>query len=119
MNVNQIIVNINSERPEELIRFYRDIVGLEPRFDAVPGSFAAGGEIALIIESHSEVRGPAREPTRAILNLVVDDASAEYRRLEQAGVRFIRSLYEEPGAGLFATFADPDGNLCQLVELRM
>jgi len=119
VKVNQIVVNINSERPEELVRFYRDVIGMEPRFDIIPGSFAAGGEIALIIESHSDVRGAAKEPARAIVNLVVDDAAEECRRLEQAGVTSVRPLYEEPGAGLFATFADPDGNLVQLVELRM
>ena len=36
---------------------------------------------------------------------------------QQQGVTFIREPYEEPGVGMFATFTDPDGNYCQLVQL--
>jgi predicted enzyme related to lactoylglutathione lyase len=118
MKVNHVVVNLNSEEPEALIRFYEEVVGMEPRSDIGPGAFAAGGEFALIIEAHANVRGQAKEPARVLLNLMVDDAASEQRRLEAAGVPVVRPLYEEPGVGMFATFSDPDGNLLQLVELR-
>ncbi len=73
--------------------------------------------ICLIVEGHSEVRGAAKEPQRMMLNFSVDGAVAEADRLGQQGVTFIREPYEEPGVGMFATFTDPDGNYCQLVQL--
>ena len=73
--------------------------------------------ICLIVEGHSEVRGAAKEPQRLLLNFSVDDAVAEAGRLGGQGVTFIREPYEEPGVGMFATFTDPDGNYCQLVQL--
>ena len=70
MRVNQFVVNINSEQPEELIAFYRDIVGLTVNHEIGPGAFTAGSStfIALIIEGHSEVKGSVKEPHRVLLN---------------------------------------------------
>ena len=73
--------------------------------------------VCLIVEGHSEVRGAATEPYRMMLNFSVDDIAAEADRLRQQGVTYIRDPYEEPGVGMFATFSDPDGNYCQLVQL--
>ena len=106
--------------PTTLYQRYQDVVGLTPKFEVTPGAFNTGSSlfVDLIVEPHSEVSGAAREPQRVMLNFVVDDAAAEQRRLESHDVRFIRPATEEPGVGLFATFADPDGNYCQLIELR-
>jgi predicted enzyme related to lactoylglutathione lyase len=52
-----------------------------------------------------------------LLNFVVDDMATEAGRIRAAGVTFAAEPYEESGVGMFATFADPDGNLCQLVQL--
>jgi predicted enzyme related to lactoylglutathione lyase len=119
MQVDQFIVNVNSERPDELISFYKDVVGLTPGFDVAPGAFKAGSSsyISFIIEGHSAVHGSNKEPERVLLNFTVDDVAAEQRRLEARGVRFIRDATEEPGWGVFSTFQDPDGNCCQLVQL--
>lgn len=119
MHTQQFVVALNSPDPDRLVGFYRDVVGLTPCFDLVPGSFMVGASSfpSLLIEAHSEVTGPAHEPQRVLLNFLVDDVAREQRRLEDCGVQFIRPAYEEP-EGVFATFADPDGNYCQLVELR-
>ena len=111
---------LHTEQPGRLIDFYEDVVGLAPKFDVTPGAFNTGSAalLDLIVEPHSDVRGAAREPQRVMLNFVVDDAVAEQRRLESHDVRFIRPATDEPGVGLFATFTDPDGNYCQLIELR-
>ena len=118
MEVGQFIVNINSEQPEKMIGFYEAVVGLTPNYGVAPGAFMAGSSsfIALIIEGHSEIRGATKEPQRVLLNFAVSDLEAEQARLEAKGVRFIRRSTHEPGVGLFATFVDPDGNYCQLVE---
>lgn len=121
MKVDQFIVIVNSERPEELIRFYEEVVGLEAIPEMGPGMFRVGASpsVTFIIEGHSEVRGPAREPQRVLLNFSVADLGSEQRRLEGCGVKFVRDAAEEPGVGVFATFVDPDGNYCQLVEFGL
>src|SRR5574338_210560 len=120
MKVEQFTVNINSAEPERLVAFYRDVVGLEvdPQFG--PGAFMAGSSsfIALIIEGHAALTGATKEPERMLLNFMVMDLAAERERLESLGVPFVGAS-EEEGVGVFATFADPDGNLCQLFEARM
>jgi predicted enzyme related to lactoylglutathione lyase len=118
MKVNEFLVILHSAAPERLITFYRDVVGLTSRPEIEPGAFMAGSSdfVSVIIEPHSEVAPSAREPERSLLNFVVDDARSEQARLEANGVSFIRSATEEAGVGIFATFTDPDGNFCQLVE---
>ena len=119
MQVDQFVVSVNSEQPEAMIAFYRDKVGLTVNADFGPGAFMAGScdFIALIIEGHDAVRGSTKEPERTALNFFVADAVAEQKRLEGQGVKFVRSAAEEPGFGIVATFADPDGNYCQLMQL--
>ena len=119
MKANQFVVIVHSSRPETLIGFYEDVVGLTPAYDVTPGAFMTGSSefVSLIIEGHSELRGATKEPQRVLLNFVVDDLAAEHDRLTGRGVEFIREPAVEPGAGVFATFLDPDGNYCQLVEL--
>lgn len=120
MKVNQFIVNINTNQLERMVAFYRDVVGLTPSKD-FPGAFMAGSADfpALIIETHSEVTGPTKEPARAILNFFVDDLEAEQRRLKAENVTFLIERAEEPGFGFISTFLDPDGNFCQLIELHL
>jgi predicted enzyme related to lactoylglutathione lyase len=118
MKVEQFVVNVNSERPEELIRFYEEVVGLETIPEMGPGMFRVGASpsVSFIVEGHSELRGTTKEPERVLLNFAVADLAAEQRRLEGRGVKFVREASEEAGVGVFATFVDPDGNYCQLVE---
>ncbi len=119
MNVEQFVVNVNSGQPEALIAFYRDTVGLTPNAEMGPGAFMAGSSsfIALIIEGHDDVQGATKEPARVLLNFLVSDLASEEARLKAAGVPFVMDATEEPGFGTVATFTDPDGNLCQLMEL--
>lgn len=78
------------------------------------GAFDLGG-IQLFIEEHSEVRGPAIEPARMIINLNVDDCRRLAEHLPDIGTPFMRGLDQEP-FGLVATVADPDGNYLQIIE---
>jgi len=120
MKVDQFVVNVNSEQPEKMIAFYRDVVGLTVNPDFGPGAFMAGTSsfVAFIIEGHSDVRGATKEPQRVLLNFFVGDLASEQKRLEAQGVEFVRSAAKEPGFGTISTFADPDGNYCQLIELE-
>lgn len=116
MNAQQLVVNLNSEQLDRLVSFYKDVIGLEPNFALAPGAFSVGGA-TFLVEGHSEVKGAAKEPHRLLLNFVVADAVEEQARLKAQGVHFVRAASAEPGIGIFATFLDPDGNYCQLVQL--
>ena len=118
MHVNQIIININSEQPGVLLAFYRDVVGLPPHPDSNRESTLIAGGAELVFDSHSAVHGRAPQPQRILLNLFVDDLAAEQARIEAAGVTFIRSAGREFWGGVISTFADPDGNYCQLIAFR-
>jgi len=118
MKVNSLIVNVTSEKPERLLAFYRDVVGLPPHPDSNRESTLIAGGAELVFDSHSETKGAAKEPQRVLLNFFVDDLAAEQARLEAQGVRFIRSAGKEPWGGVISTFLDPDGNYCQLIEYK-
>lgn len=119
MSVSGFIVTIGSEDPDRLRDFYADVVGLSPMFEMTPGAFGLpGSEMpVLIVEPHDQVHGRSPEPQRVLLNFLVEDMASEVARIESQGVGFERAPYEEASVGLFATFSDPDGNLCQLVQL--
>jgi predicted enzyme related to lactoylglutathione lyase len=119
MRVNEFVTSIQTEQPEAMIAFYRDVLGLAVNEEIGPGAFMAGSSsfIALIIEGHEGVRGATKEPERVMLNFMVGDANAEQERLMSQGVRFVREASEDPGFGIVATFVDPDGNYCQLMQM--
>jgi predicted enzyme related to lactoylglutathione lyase len=117
MKVNTTHVQITSEDPGRLLKFYMDVVGL-PKNPNV-GDFAVdAGGTTLAFDSHSEVRGAAKEPARVLIDFFVDDIAAEQKRLEAAGVKFSRSQGKESWGGVISTFADPDGNYVQLIEYK-
>jgi catechol 2,3-dioxygenase-like lactoylglutathione lyase family enzyme len=118
MQVNHFVTNLNTGQLDTMVAFYRDTIGLQANPDLGPGAFMAGDSsfIALIVEEHSDISGPTREPGRVILNFLVDDARAEHARLKAVGVPFLRDPSEDQGF-VIATFTDPDGNLCQLMQL--
>src|SRR5256885_872983 len=105
MQVDQFIFNITSEQPEKLKEFYRDVVGLPTNTDMGENAFMAGST-PFLVDGHSEVKGGTKEPQRALLNFVVDDLASEQKRLEAAGVKFIRTAGREPWGGVISTFLD-------------
>ncbi len=118
MKINQLIININSERPQALLAFYRDVVGVPRHPDANRESTLVAAGAELVFDSHSEVKGAAPQLQRILLNLFVDDVAAEQARIEAQGVTFTRTAGHEAWGGVISTFADPDGNYCQLIEFR-
>jgi predicted enzyme related to lactoylglutathione lyase len=117
MNVTNFFVAVNSEQPDRLREFYREVVGLQPQPEMGPGAFQVGGGV-FAIGPHSEVRGATKEPPRVLYDFFVDDLAAEQKRLEGKGVKFIRSAGREPWGGIISTFADPDGNYVQIIEYK-
>ena len=97
--------------------FYRDVVGLSDDFPHLGNPFMAG-PCSIYLPTHDDVRGPAKEPARILLNFFVEDLAAEQKRIEAKGVTFLRSAGREYWGGVISTFADPDGNLLQLIEFK-
>lgn len=96
--------------------FYRDTLGL-PLHSERPHFVAfEWGDMRFSIGAHAEVSGTTREPHRIMINLATSDIRTLHARLAALGVRFIRPPEREHWGGLVATFADPDGNLLQLLE---
>ena len=117
MQVNQFIINPTTESPEKLYAFYKDVVGLSVQEGFGEAALNAAGAI-FVFDTHSETHGAAKEPTRFLLSLMVDDLVAEQRRIEGHGVKFIRTAGREYWGGVISTFPDPDGNLVQLMEYK-
>ncbi len=117
MQVKDLFVNVTSPDPERLIAFYRDVVGLQPKPEMGEAAFHAGAA-TIGIDGHSETQGAAKEPSRVLIDLFVDDVVAERKRIEAQGVNFIRKEGREYWGGVISTFVDPDGNYCQLIEFQ-
>ncbi len=117
MDVSMFIVNVTSEDPARLGKFYRETVGLKPNPDIGENAFNVNGAM-LMIDGHSETKGAAKEPSRLLINFFVDDLAAEQSRLEGQGVKFIRTAGKEEWGGVISTFVDPDGNYSQLIEYK-
>jgi predicted enzyme related to lactoylglutathione lyase len=108
--------SIWSEDLNNLMPFYRDKVGLPIRLDT-PG-FAVLGSVegpSLSLGTHSEVKGVNRDPARHMVGFETDDIDAEVRRLKAEGVEFVAEP-ETFDQVTVATFKDPEGNYCQLLQ---
>jgi predicted enzyme related to lactoylglutathione lyase len=117
MKPTTLFLNLTSDQPEQLMSFYRDVVGLEPRPDMGPMALDAGGAV-LGFDGHSETSGKTREPQRALIDFFVEDLSTEQQRLLTAGVPCTRKEGTEFWGGVISTFTDPDGNYFQLIEYK-
>ena len=105
-----------SENLNNLLPFYRDVLGLKVGLE-IEG-FAVLGDLGtptLALGTHSEVHGRNTDPARHMVGFATDDVDADCKRLKGAGVEFV----EDPtdyGALRIATLKDPEGNLLQLLQ---
>ena len=112
-----VLVWTEADRFPAMARFYRDTLGLTPRSDKSDFINFDWNRVRLSVGVHAGVRGTSREPLRVMLNLTVADIQAAHTRLTAAGVVFSRAPEREEWGGWVATFADPDGNILQLMQL--
>ena len=112
-----VLVWTEPARFPAMLAFYRHTLDLEPRSARDGFVNFAWGDLRLTITVHSQVSGANRDPLRLMLNLAVDDIDATYERLRARGVDFSRPPEQEAWGGWVATFADPDGNTLQLMQL--
>jgi glyoxylase I family protein len=111
-----------SEDLNNLLPFYRDVLGLKVAFESP--SFVSFGERAdggaylgayLGLGTHSGVKGRASDPHRHMIGLNSDDVDADVERLTAAGVEFIEQPTDYGGLRI-ATLKDPEGNIIQLLQ---
>jgi predicted enzyme related to lactoylglutathione lyase len=113
-------VTIWSEDLNNLLPFYRDVLGMtiveqSEGFVALAGSEEGPG---VCVGTHSEVKGRATDPYRHMVGLAIGDLDAEYQRLSSAGVEFIETPTEYGDGFRMATLKDPEGNLVQISEMK-
>jgi predicted enzyme related to lactoylglutathione lyase len=113
--------SIWSEDLNNLLPFYRDVLGLKVVMESA-GFVLLGSdrpdEPALGLGTHSGVRGRNADPARHMVGLESDDLTADWKRLKEAGVEFIEDPTVYGGDMAIATLKDPEGNLVQLWHYR-
>src|SRR4029434_4160705 len=101
--------SIWSENLNNLLPFYRDLLGLKVAVQSE--GFVVLGELSgatLALGTHSQVRGRNAAPARHMVRVAADAVDAACKRLKGAGVEFV----EDPtdyGTVRLATLKDPEG----------
>ena len=110
--------SIWSENLNNLLPFYRDVLGLKVAVQT-EGFVVLGelGSATLALGTHSQVRGRNIDSARHMVGLMTDDVDADYQRLKGAGVEFVETPTDYNAVRL-ATLKDPEGNLIQLLQFR-
>jgi catechol 2,3-dioxygenase-like lactoylglutathione lyase family enzyme len=115
-------VNIFVSDLKRAVDFYRDTLGLSLQFQEEQfgyASFAPEGvrfRVARVDANASESQALLARHTG--IGWGVPDLRAAYEDLKAKGVRFTTVPTKQPWGGFMATFADPDGNLFYLDQLR-
>ncbi len=116
MNPTSFHFHLSSEEPRGLMAFYRDTVGLSPQEGMEDFALQLPQGASLGFGGHSETHGRAKEPSRVLINLFVEDINSSQAELEAKGVKFFRDKGVECWGGVISSFEDPDGNYVQLIQ---
>ena len=104
---------LGTERFDACVAFYRDVLGLPVWFTKDDLVCLRFGAAYLMIETGGVAVDPnknnGQNPT--ILRFNVDDVAAAAEALTARGISVALKTF---AWGTVATFADPDGNLCEL-----
>ena len=109
-------VTVGSKNAKKLAAFYRTKVGVKFQFEAEMGegddvfgaSWKGSGDFMVMDQ---------KKP-RTVINFEVDDIEKEFKRVKKAGAKVVTPIYHIEGYGHVATFADPEGNHFQIVQVR-
>ncbi len=102
---------------DKMLIFYRDILSLPLRGERTGFANFAWGNFKLTLGVHTKVSGVNHDPLRIMVNFLVTDIQGSYEKLRDRNVFFTRKPEEESWGGWVTTFADPDGNTLQLLQL--
>jgi predicted enzyme related to lactoylglutathione lyase len=107
-----------SEDINNLLPFYRDVLGLKVLMEEGPYAMLGADSFekpALLLGTHSEVHGRNNDPARHMISFSSTDIQADWKRLKAAGVEFVQDPTSD-GQMWLATLKDPEGNLVQLFQ---
>lgn len=117
-------LNLYSEKPQELIRFYRDTVGMQPE-DGLDDNddwygFQTEG-LTFAIEPQSNRKNYADLEVNLKNSVLIqfhadtlEELEAMNQQLEKRGVRLLNRS-KQMSYGLISNFIDPDGNLMEIL----
>ena len=107
-------------------RFYRDVLGFKPQFEAESGPYAKltpdTGHAAIALQDRAQMAGilgrlgAQPDGFRALVVLRVDDLNATHAELTSRGAAFTRPPGSMGERMRVAYLADPEGNLIELQE---
>jgi catechol 2,3-dioxygenase-like lactoylglutathione lyase family enzyme len=103
------------------VAFFRDTLGLPLQFEDERfgyASFAPKGVRLGVARVEPGSPEAALAGRHTGIGFGVPDLRATHERLAGQGVRFTMAPAKQPWGGFLAVFADPDGNLFYLDELR-
>jgi predicted enzyme related to lactoylglutathione lyase len=113
-----------SPDPERLGAFYRERLGIpfehqghgpiRVHLEAWLGTAESGGIHFAILKG----AGPAGEKGAIAPTFRVEDLARSVAELEQAGTRRVRPIFDLGEGKRLASYADPDGNVFSLIEVR-
>jgi glyoxylase I family protein len=114
---------IAAKDPLRLADWYAETLGFKTmaRNDQSPPTLLIAGPSGAVIEvmpdnGEAPTRHAWADPGIRHIALRVDDLDAERARLEALGIESIRPGGEAMGGGRLWNFADPEGNVLQIVE---
>lgn len=115
-NFNSLL--LFSEKPKELVEFYKKVLISDPAWEDGDWSGFKIGQGMIMIGPHDKVHGKNETPERMMFNFETDDVEGDFERIKELGATVIQEPYH-PGEAAemsIATFADPDGNYFQLAS---
>jgi catechol 2,3-dioxygenase-like lactoylglutathione lyase family enzyme len=104
------------------VEFYRDTLGLPLRFQEEQFGYASftpeGVRLGIARVDSNTPESSSLVGRHTGVGFGVPDLDAAYAQLKGKGVRFTMVPTKQPWGGYMATFADPDGNIFYLDQLR-
>lgn len=120
MNVTRfhhVSVNANGRPLEEVVDFYRDVLGLgdlpRPDIPGVPGHWHGVGSQQLHVVA-AAARGSGIDTTGHHFCVAVDDLDAAIAELERRGIEYVRAVQGEGVVQIWIN--DPAGNTIELQQ---
>lgn len=117
LNFNSML--LSSEHHERLVEFYKNVFDKKPDMEESGYAGFMVGKTFFSIGGHDKIKGVSKDPDRIILNFETSEVQKEFDRIKQIeGVKVVKEPYSmgKESDFLIATFADPDGNLFQLMS---
>ena len=116
---HHVSVNANGASLEEMVGFYRDVLGLrdQPRPDIpdVPGYWQVVGDQELHLVG-APPSGPGIDPTGHHYCVAVEDLDSAIAELDERGIAYVRAVQGENTVQIWIN--DPAGNTIELQQER-